>query len=180
MTALRSPSYGNAPVPFAAMWTGEDQFFLAQCPHFKALALCQRSAIGEGKPQFATPHMDRQRQVIALDRCDLCLKPLRHRTRVSLSDAKAYSHGADGWAVLQVEPMVHKDCARRCLALCPALGRRVADGSMIVRQVFKSRVQCAILSPEYIGQYAGRAVKALGHAKVELIDWTEREIGWLA
>lgn len=172
--------WGNVPVPYAASWTDEEEFFVSDCPYFHRPALCQKAARGQGKPRFGKPHMDRQRELIALGLCDLCCKPLKLSTKVSLSHAKPYPHGADGWAVLQVEPMLHRKCAAICADLCPALKRDVEQGSLNVRQVYKHRVQCALMKPEYTEHYVGgEGVIALGHAKVELIDWRQQDLDWL-
>jgi len=72
--------FGNVPVPYTASWTSEESVFLARCPYADAIALCQPSSPGEGKPLFGKPHMCRQREVIALGLCDLCGKPLKNRS----------------------------------------------------------------------------------------------------
>src|SRR5690606_1059318 len=76
--------WGNVPVPYTASWTEEEHFFLDFCPYACATAICQRVAPGQGKPQFGKPHMNRQREAIARNLCDLCGRPLKHRTKVSL------------------------------------------------------------------------------------------------
>src|SRR3546814_9733349 len=71
-------------------------------------ALVQSCAQGVGKPLFGTPHSNRQREAMARCLCDICGKSLKASTKVSLSHARPYPHGAEGWAVLQVEPMMHR------------------------------------------------------------------------
>ena len=172
--------FGNTPVPYTASWTAEESFFLASCEYFEGrLALCQAVAPGEGKPLFGKPHSQRQREVIARQLCDLCGKSIKTATKVSLSHARPVPHGAEGWAILQVEPLLHKACAAESLRFCPSLRRDVAQGTLFVRQVTRHRAQAAIMSAEYVESITGRREKALGHAKVELIRWIDRDAAWL-
>ena len=171
--------YGSVPVPYAASWSEEERFFIGRCPYFSRDAIMQHSAPGQGKPLFGKPHSCRQRELIARDLCDLCHRPLKMRTKVSLSHAKKQPHGARGWAVLQVEPMLHKECAMISMRHCPSLRRDVAAGQLMVRQVFHWDVQVAIMDETYTEMMTGVAQKALGHAKVELLDWTNRDVEWL-
>jgi hypothetical protein len=171
--------YGGVPVPFTVAWSAEIVMVVRRCPYAGRPAICQQDARGIGKPRFGSPHADRQRQVIALDLCDLCAKPLKARTKVSLSHARAQLHGAHGGDILQVEPMLHRECAAISLAHCPALKRDLREGSLRVRQVTRHRVQFAMMSPEYVLQTAGQEIKAVGHAKVELLAWTDRDEAWL-
>lgn len=171
--------WGVTPVPYAASWTDEEEFFVGMCPYYRRLAIRQKSARGSGKPKFGSPHSDRQREVIALGLCDLCAKPIKHNTKVSLSHARPQPHGVSGWAILQVEPILHRECAARCITLCPSLKRDVEQGTLMVRQVHRHRTQCAIMDEVYTQEMTGKAIKALGHAKVELIHWTDRDIAWL-
>jgi hypothetical protein len=171
--------FGNTPVPNTAGWSEEEHFFLAECHYFKRVAICQRSAQGEGKPQFGKPHAERQRQAVAQCLCDLCGKPLRLATKVSLSHARPVPHGAEGWAILQVEPMLHRQCAAQCIELCPSLRRDVQAGSLMIRTVTRWRAQCALMSAEYVATLTGVCRVALGHAKIELLQWTDRDLDWL-
>jgi hypothetical protein len=123
--------------------------------------------------------MARQREAIARGLCDTCGKPLKLATKVSLSHARPQPHGAQGWAILQVEPMMHRRCAAISAKHCPALRRDIEEGSIKVRQVTRWRAQCAIMSAEYVETLTGRHIKALGHAKVELLDWIDRDLAWL-
>ena len=90
--------YGSTPVPYVAAWTGEDTLFLGPCPYSRQSglnAIRQVQARGVGKPTFGKPHMDRQREAIARDLCDLCGKALKNRTKVSLSQARPQPHAAN-------------------------------------------------------------------------------------
>lgn len=184
MTA-RSLTFGNTPVPYTASWSAEERFFVDRCAYFGRPAICQHVARGEGQPKFGKPHSQRQRETIALGLCDLCGRRLAGRTKVSLSHARPVPHGADGWAILQVEPLLHRECALLSMQYCPSLRRDITAGSLMVRQVTRWRAQAAIMSPEYVGTYVpdykARALdRILGHAKVELIDWIDRDEPWLS
>ena len=171
--------FGQTAVPWTVSWSGEEDHYLGACPFFKGLALCQRSAPGAGRPLFGKPHSHRQRAAVARCLCDLCGRSLKLATKVSLSHARPVPHGAEGWAVLQVEPLLHRECAAESLRWCPSLRRDIEAGSLMVRQVTRWRAQCAIMSAEYVETVTGEARKALGHAKVELLDWIDRPEDWL-
>jgi hypothetical protein len=178
-------TFGNAPVPYTVSWSGEERFFVAVCPHAHRQAIRQASAPGEGKPLFGKPHSDRQREAVARALCDICGKPLKNRTKVSLSHARPRSNGATGLNVLQVEPLLHKECAAISMQFCPSLRRDIRAGTLMVRQVARWRVQFAIMGPEYVSHYvpgyqASPADRIVGHAKVELLMWTDRDEDWLS
>lgn len=174
--------WGNIPVPNTASWSAEEGIELGKCPHFPKTglpALVQRSAQGQGKPIFGKPHSCRQREAMARGLCDICGKSLRASTKISLSHARPQPHGAEGWAILQVEPMMHRACALLAIRHCPSLRRDLDQDTLRIRQVFKHRVQVAIMSPEYVAGETGQRVKALGHAKIELLKWADRDLAWL-
>lgn len=177
--------WGNVPVPWTVSWTAEEKQFVGPCRFAGGrMALRMPDCPGVGKPQFGKPHSDRQRQCIAEERCDLCGKPLRACTRVSLSHARVNEKGTRGPCVMQVEPMVHRDCALHCIAYCPSLRRDIDASTLAVRQVLKSEVQFAIMGPEYIQHYVPDYVaqptdKIIGHAKVVLLHWRDRDEAWL-
>lgn len=173
--------WGKTPVPNTASWTGEDRDWrIEPCPIFDGQdAIFQAIDQGAGKPDFGKPHSQRQREAIGLGLCDICGKPLKTSTKVSLSHARPQPHGAQGWAVLQVEPMLHKACAAMAIQFCPSLRRDLAQGTLFVRQVFRWRAQAAIMSAEYIESVSGERRTALGHGKVELIRWKDRDVAWL-
>ncbi len=172
--------YGGLPVPYTVSWTAEaDSFFVAECPHAAMAAICQAEAIGQGKPRLGKPHSQRQREVITCGLCDLCARPLKLKTKVSLSHARVRLDGAEGACVMQVEPLLCRPCAKISLRHCPALKRDIADGSLMVRQVTRYRVQFAVMSEVYVAQLTGEHRKAIGHAKVELQAWVDRDAAWL-
>lgn len=177
-------SYGGVPVPFTTSWTGEARTFVGLCPHARCDAIRQESAPGAGKPVFAYPHFDRQRKAIAERLCDLCGKPLKTSTKVSLSHARPIAHSARGFEILQVEPMLHRDCAAICLQHCPSLKRDIAAGTLHVRQVFAHEVQFAIGAPQFVGEYvpgfeANPTDTIVAHAKFRLVKWADRDDAWL-
>jgi hypothetical protein len=172
-------TYGGVPVPWTASWTAEEAFHVARCPTAGGrVAICQSVAQGEGKPRFGKPHSQRQRKAIADGLCDLCGRTLKGRTKVSLSHARP-RYAAEGWAILQVEPLLHKECAAESIEHCPSLKRDLRDGSLMVRQVARHRVQFAVMHATYTQEIAGAPVTAIGHAKVELLSWTDRTEAWL-
>lgn len=172
--------YGDVPVPYAVLWSAEDKMYLGRDPLIKMPACCNEVARGVGKPRFGTPHMDRQREVIYNDWCDLCAKPFKNQTRVSLSHAKVNFAGAAGACVMQVEPLLHKSCAAICIKHCPSLKRDIKAGTLFVRHVLRHRTQVAFLTPAAVAEFHGEPVnKVLGHAKVELIKWIDRDLAWL-
>lgn len=179
-----SRTYGGVPVPYTVSWTGEAATFIGTCPFTGQRAICQAVAPGEGKPKFGAPHFQRQREAIARDLCDTCGRPLRNRTKVSLSHARPRLNGAAGPAILQVEPLLHRECAALSMRHCPSLKRDVRNGTLMVRQVRRHRVQVAIISPQHIHEYVPAYVasaddRILGHAKVELLTWADRDAAWL-
>lgn len=173
--------WASVPVPQAVLWTAEARCFLGHDPLVGAglPAVCNDDAQGEGKPIFGKPHMQRQRRLVAQGLCDLCGKPLKGRTKVSLSHAKVRA-GADGPCVMQVEPMLHVECARISLQHCPSLKRDARSSGLQVRIVSRYRVQLAQLTAAAALEFTGEARSgAIGHAKVELLAWQDRDQDWL-
>jgi len=174
--------YGGVPVPYTVSWSAEhpkDMHYLGFCPYAKRRAIRQRHARGEGKPMFGAPHMDRQREVIAMQLCDLCAKPLKHRTKISLSQAQPEIHGATPGDILQVEPLLHKECAAISMQHCPSLKAQIADGRLHIRQVTRSACQFAIYSEPGTFEIVGERIQSICHAKVQLISWVDRDMAWL-
>ncbi len=173
--------WGNMPVPYTVLWTAEaGQTYVGKCEFTGMQATCEPTNRGVGKPIFAKPHANRQRETIFKDWCDLCGKPLKGRTKVSLSKARTVFTDT-GAVVLQVEPMVHKDCALTCVELCPSLKRDVKNGTLFVRQVLKHRAQMALLTSAAVMEFCGVEKKGdvIGHLKVELLKWKDRDLQWL-
>ena len=174
--------YGDVPVPWTLSWSGEEQLYIGKCSITGKPAVMQESNRGEGKPLFGSPHMGRQRQCIVECRCDLCGKRLNKSTKVSLSHAAVRSHSYNGNDVLQVEPLLHKACAKRCLTLCPSLKRDIKNGTLNIYHVTKHDVQFAWLKPEAVRevQKIMCSEPVIGHAKVWIQKATRKTERWLA
>lgn len=176
--------FGEVPVPYTVSWSGEERFSVDHCRHAQRMAICQEVAPGVGKPRFGKPHSQRQREAIADDLCDLCGKPLKNRTKVSLSHARRRENGALGPCVMQVEPLLHRECAAESVRHCPSLKRDIKADTLMIRQVTRHRVQFAVMAPEFVGTYvpgyvADPSDRIIGHAKVELLGWKDRDEAWL-
>lgn len=174
--------YGDVPVPYTVSWSAEENtgmLYLGTCPYAKRLAIRQYHARGQGKPVFGSPHADRQREVIALALCDLCGRPLKTRTKVSLSQARPEIHAARPGGILQVEPLLHKECAAESMHHCPSLKHQLRDGVLNIRQVLRWRCQFAIYSEQGVFEIFGVRKIAVSHAKVQLIQWIDRDLDWL-
>lgn len=174
-------TYGNIPVPYSVLWSGEDRLTLGADRNVPGhLAVCNEVAPGTGRPVFGKPHMQRQRELVILGRCDLCNRPLKSRAKVSLSHARERV-GAEGLCVMQVEPLLHRECAAISLLHCPSLKRDTAGETLNVRLVSRYRVQIAQLTAEAATKFAGISHSgAIGHAKIELLEWQDRSAEWLA
>ena len=172
-------TYGGVPVPYTVSWTAEERLFVAYCRWAEGAALSQDVARGVGKPCFGKPHSQRQREAIVDGLCDLCGRPLAVRTKVSLSHARPSPKAFRMGDILQAEPLLHRECAARCLHHCPSLKRDIHTGSLRVRQVKRYDVQVAIMSEEYVETVTGTRCQARGHAKVQLLDWIDRDAAWL-
>lgn len=173
--------YGNTPVPFTASWSSEEAMTIAPCRFAGARpAVCQAISPGVGRPLFAKPHMVRQRQAMVLDLCDLCGRPMKGRTKVSLSHASLRFGAAEGAAILQVEPLLHRECAAVSVRHCPSLQRDIAEERIAIRRVTRSRIQLAQLSGEATMEFCGvRRPGAVGHAKVEILASVAMPLEWL-
>jgi hypothetical protein len=171
--------WGALPVPYTVSWSDEEVFHLDRCAYFQQLAVCQQVAPGVGKPAFGKPHCQRQREAMARGLCDLCGLPLRYATKVSLSHARVNPLGAQGPCVMQVEPMLHRECAVESIRHCPSLKRDVSNGTLFIRQVLRWRPQCALMDETYVESVTGVRKVALGHGKIELQSWIDRDAEWL-
>jgi len=171
--------YGGVPVPYTVSWSAEGRDFLGNCRYAEGPALRQSQARGQGKPIFSKPHADRQREVIVQCRCDVCGKSLKNRAKVSLSQARPAMHAATPGDILQVEPLLHRECAAQSMRHCPSLKRQLASGELKIRQVFQHHRQVAIMSEQGVFEMIGVRRKAYGHAKVQLVKWRERDLAWL-
>ena len=173
--------YGSVEVPWTAGWTGESEFSIAPCRWAEGrMAICQSEAPGRGKPQFAKPHMIRQRQAMVELRCDLCGRQLAAATKVSLSSPRLTIVSGHGAIPLQVEPLLHRSCAQRAIQLCPELRRRRAAGDLLIRQVFACKPVLSLLNEAAAELYTGRRYRgAVGHMKLAVTRSVERDECWL-
>lgn len=172
--------FGQTPVPFTVCWSDEAPMRLANdeaCEN--RLAVCNLDAPGKGKPIFGKPHMQRQREAVVWGLCDLCGRHLKGRSKVSLSHASV-RRGANGLCVMQVEPLLHKDCAAKCLEFCPSLKSDIKTSGLYVRLVTQYQVQMALLTSDATEEFTGtRHSGAVGHAKIELLKWVNKSAEWL-
>lgn len=173
-------SYGDFPVPYSAAWTVESSFFIAPCKYANGMnALHQNAAPGQGKPTFAKPHMNRQRESIAMGLCDICALPMRNRTKVSMSE--------DTWTDVQgvrmplvIEPLCCRTCAAVAVKHCPHLKRRIDAGDIIVRQVYKYDVVFSTLTGDATMEFCGvHAPGTIGHLKMRLRKSQLRSLHWI-
>lgn len=123
--------------------------------------------------------MCRQREVIALGLCDLCGRPLKNRTKVSLSHARSRLNGASPLDVLQVEPLLHRECAAISVRHCPSLKRDIRNGTIEIKQVSAYRAQFAVYSEQGTFEACGERRRSISHAKVQLLTWKDRDERWL-
>jgi hypothetical protein len=174
--------YGAISVPWTASWSNEDKFFIARCPYANDLpALCQSEAPGIGRPLFAKPHSIRQRKAMALRLCDICGRPLKGRTHVSLSQESRRDVMGLGYIPLAVEPMVHKECGLVAIRQCPSLKRQAADRSLRVRQVFQAKLIAQRLNEAATLEFVGvSAPGVVGHLKLAIMSHADRDVAWLA
>jgi hypothetical protein len=172
-------TYGNTPVPWTVAWSEEGAYRIGECRAFRMPAICQHEAQGVGVPRFGEPHNDRQRWCIAHGLCDLCARPLRNGTKISLSN---FSGNLPPDTVLScMEPLLHAECARTSLVHCPALRRQLREGRLGVRQVFRFRARPLRASSDHVEHtvpdYVGPPV--LGLAVVDLLSWLDVTTQWL-
>ena len=156
------------------MWSAEDEYFVAICPWFKVPAICQKEAQGQGVPKFGRPHAVRQRKMMLFGLCDICAKPLRDRTKISMTST--FLRGAPGTRVLtQIEPLLHAECARLSLQYCPSLQRQSEEGRLKVKQVFRYRARPLVAQPEdratFVPDYQGPDI--IGLAGIDLLSWRD-------
>src|ERR1051326_1584439 len=155
------------------MWSAEEEYFVGICPWFKVPAICQREAQGQGTPKFGRPHAVRQRKMMLFGLCDVCAKPLRDSTKISMSNLRGNSY--EGRVFTQVEPLLHVQCAKLSLKHCPSLQRQRAAGTLSVKQVFRYRSRPLRAQPEdraaYVPDYSGPDI--IGLAVIHLLSWRD-------
>lgn len=172
--------YGKIPVSFSVAWTEEKAFWIAPCPYaFGKAAVHQQDAPGIGKPTFAKPHMNRQRKSIREGLCDICAKPVRVKTKVSFSEERWVDVQGQSMPLV-IEPLCCRECAVIAIEHCPHLKRRIGEGAIVVRQVFKYRVVASMLTGAATLEFCGAdAPGTIGHLKMELTNYKDRNLEWL-
>jgi hypothetical protein len=175
-------TWGNIQIPWTASWSSESTFTVEPCPWAGGkMALCQNESPGVGKPQFATPHSNRQRQAMAQQLCDICARPFLGRTRVSLSQESPRQVPGLGFVPLAVEPLVHKGCGVVALRQCPELQRQAAKGILRIRQVSACWLVEQRLNEAATMEFAGvKHSGAVGHLKLAITRFVDRDAAWLA
>ncbi|MBB3937693.1 hypothetical protein [Aureimonas phyllosphaerae] len=89
-------------------------------------------------------------------------------------------NAAEGPAILQVEPLMHRECAALSVRHCPSLKRDIADGKIEIRRVARTRLQFAQLTGDATMEFCGiRRPGVVGHAKIELLAWVDKTLSWL-
>lgn len=173
--------YGEVEVPWTAEWSGEDRFELRPCRWADGkIAVWQSHLPGQGKPRFAKPHMVRQRQAMARCLCDLCGERLDSPDRVSLSQERAVHIPKMGLYPLVVEPLLHRECARRSAEQCPNLRAQIAEGRIWVREVRAFQLVAQLLTGEATMEFANAfRPGTVGHLKLAITSFTERDAAWL-
>lgn len=162
-------TYGGAPVPWNAGWTGEDRYEVRPCRWIGGdLALWSPHKPGEGKPIFAKPHMVRQRQSIARMLCTVCGEPTPQTDRWWFKLGRMQ----EGW-FMTTEAPVHRSCGEFALTVCPHLRDREAD---FERMPFGYRVLRSIVGGQLTDDDFGVEIgnrRVTGHLK---LAWPERQV----
>ena len=76
--------------------------------------------IGAGKPSFKHPHPVRQRRIIAEERCGVCGRSLRNRTKWAASKGGVISIGGE-LMHRQIEGLLCQPCSEISMRACPKL-----------------------------------------------------------
>ena len=168
--------YGNALVPWNAMWSGEDRHEIRPCRHCDgAQALWQPHLPGAGRPIFAKPHAVRQRKSVADYICTVCGE------HTPPDDRWWFGVGVETKAgFTTTESPVHKACATLALEVCPylaSLGREArpfpANGLTMIAAV--------VGGPEFEQDFGVRIPKGktvFGHLKFHWPRRTGASLWW--
>lgn len=162
--------FGAAPVPWNAAWSSEDHYEVRPCRWIGGmLGLWSPHRPGEGKPQFAKPHMVRQRRSIAEMRCTVCGEktPENDRWWFKLGDFR------EGY-FMTTEAPVHHSCGAFALTVCPHLKGRERDFEPLPRAyvILKALVGGPATDRDFGVEIGNRRV--VGHLKPA---WPEQYIG---
>jgi hypothetical protein len=103
--------------PWNASWSGEDRYEVRPCRWAQGRpAIWQPHAPGTGRPQFAAPHMVRQRRSVSERRCTVCGEKTAPADRWHF-DMRTVMSGH----LVTTEAPVHRACADRAMQLCPVI-----------------------------------------------------------
>ncbi len=125
-------------VPWNASWSSEEEYEIRPCRWASGKrAVWQKHSPGIGRPQFAKPHMVRQRRSIAELRCTVCGEktPADDRWWFQLGRIQ------DGY-FMTTEAPVHRVCADYALTVCPHLKK---EGGQLERMPTGFSILSAVL-----------------------------------
>jgi hypothetical protein len=176
--------YGKTPVASSVIWSEEKvvrPWALRPCEFASGvMAVCPPDKRGQGKPIFGATHPLRQRQAVQSWLCEVCRKPIKLKTKISLSNERNTMVDGVGIVPLVVEPLCCVKCAWLSCQHCPHLKARVADGTILVRQVFKVEFVAQQLNAEATMEFCGfEAPGVIGHIKLALTKYELRDLAWL-
>lgn len=154
--------WGNLPVPFTAMWTGETpmtSFVVRRVPQLMNAPFLFEgtNTPGLGKPMFSWFHTGRAADVLCRRVCQICLAPFAGAAMYCIGTAgstiNAMPHITDGL------PMC-PGCTRLSIEHCPALGRQL-QASILRIYLAKSYILApAILRPVDVSAGGNPAINA--------------------
>lgn len=121
-------SAGGLPVPYVASWEGEEEMRIEECPfvHNQRAVVPVHRRVGETRPVFGIMEPQRQREVTALYRCQVCRKqlpPIGETPRRTFLWLPAMLREPDTYRGHRVclEPWVCDDCLVYALRVCPGM-----------------------------------------------------------
>lgn len=128
--------WGNVPVPYSVMWTGEVPH---RRPHIttekwagrRLQMLCDGVDAPSGKPIFTKIHAERMRRVLREQLCQMCVQPL---PPVAIGFAQGLTYG--GRPVLRDGLPMCPPCALDAYRACPGLPRQEAAGTLRIWEVY--------------------------------------------
>lgn len=111
-------------VPWNTPWTGEAEFEVRPCRWaYGRRAVWQRFSPGRGRPDFARPHIVRQRRSVIEMLCTVCGRPTVESDRWSFRMGYWRMVGARP-ALCTTEAPVHRACADLAGQACPNIRRQ--------------------------------------------------------
>jgi hypothetical protein len=176
-------SSGGLPVPYVAIWEGEDLMRIARCDFTygsPAIFPLNGFQVGRTRPVFGVMEPSRQREVAITVRCQVC-----HVQLPWISD-ELDDEGEVHWLAdllhepatmrghrLALEPWVCDDCLYYALQICPGL---VAGKKPLrhVLAVWTANVIGAVVAPG--GNLKGRP-PCVGYVKIEPLRFVRIAVG---